>query len=844
MDPLFFTPGKPHLMLIAAVYQYIADGMLKRVLLSMPPRAGKCVDEDTLVFCDRGYIPIKELKPGGKVYSMRGKKLVRREVQNIFCTEKKAIKIKTRTGREIILSEEHRMFTQDGYKTAKDITINDFLHTLNRVIDSEFEIDDDELKLISYMLFEGHCKKSMSSFTAIEDCIIHDFKDVSERLEIRLDIRDKQGTDAKSLILRGNGINHNKPGYSHHGNELLEKYGLLNHLCYTKRLPVEFFKMSLRQKYMFIGIMIATDGWADKKGLHISLANEGLINDIQMLLSTCGIVSSKTFKKNHYANAWSLNIGRSQVGKIYHNCDLKHKQGKCGSDVLNKTGYSFSDIYPNALVKDKIKNTPYARKYRVDAGKNFTVAKFDRMCLDIPGLSELSNEDFIWDKVVSIERLNETRRMVDIQVEDTENFIANGFVSHNSYITSMFCAWMIGREPTGTIMRNSYAAPLALKFSYDIRQMVRSDKFIQVFPGIRLKQDKKALEDWAVEQSSQSSYFCSGVLGSLTGKGCNLVAILDDPVKSMEVALSELQLENIWNWLISVHNTRIERDCPEIHIATRWSKRDPIGRIKSRDGFISFDQFLEDPEKHSHSWVDVLIPAFDENGESFCNEIKTTAQLREIELSGDSFIWDALYMQTPVDVKGLAFPESELQFFDEEEFNKYENSNSDSWDGVVGYTDTADKGGDWLGSITGKLKGEYCYITDVIYTLEQMELTEPKVAQMIIDTRTDVHTIETNSGGRGFARIIRNLIKGKTRCTIREIDNMANKDTRIIMKGGQIRKYFKFRRKRVPGSDYAKYFDHLTNYVLLSQKRDDAADVTVGLAEALSRPKLEVLQRL
>jgi len=414
-----------------------------------------------------------------------------------------------------------------------------------------------------------------------------------------------------------------------------------------------------------------------------------------------------------------------------------------------------------------------------------------------------------------------------------------------SYITSLFCSWLLGRDPTGSVMRNSYSGELALKFSYDIRQIVNSPKFQRVFPGVYLKRDKKALDDWALEQAKQSSYFCAGVQGSLTGKGCNLVAILDDPIKNMGVALSELQLEKVWQWRDSVHLTRLEKDCPEIDIATRWSKRDPIGRIKDLYGAISFDLFLENPEIYKDRIVEIIIPALDQEDKSFCEEIKTTEQYHDIRMRSDSFVWDALYMQQPIDIKGLAFPQSELQFFDDEEYNKYENSLNDSWEGIIGYTDTADKGGDWLASVTGRLKGEFVYITDVVYTLEPIEYSEPRVAQMIIETGSSIHTIESNAGGRSFARAIREMLRGKSRCQVKEIANTTAKDTRMIMKGGQIRKFFKFRKNRIPGSDYDRYFKALTNYVILSQKRDDAADATVGLAESIfDRIKLEAVTRL
>ena len=99
-----------------------------------------------------------------------------------------------------------------------------------------------------------------------------------------------------------------------------------------------------------------------------------------------------------------------------------------------------------------------------------------------------------------------------------------------SYITSLFCAWCLGKNPKGSIMRNSYAAKLAEKFSKDIRDgIIISPKFLEVFPDVRLGKST-AIDGWSLEGNTQPSYFCAGVGGAITGFGCNMLAILDKRV--------------------------------------------------------------------------------------------------------------------------------------------------------------------------------------------------------------------------------------------------------------------------------------------------------------------------
>ena len=392
-----------------------------------------------------------------------------------------------------------------------------------------------------------------------------------------------------------------------------------------------------------------------------------------------------------------------------------------------------------------------------------------------------------------------------------------------SYIVSLFCAWIIGKHPEGSIMRNSYAATLAEKFSYDIREIVQSDKYKAIFPNVELRKDKHAVDDWAITEAKQSSYFCAGVGGAITGKGCNLVAILDDPIKNIEDALSETILTKTWQWYTSTHKSRIEKGCPEIIIATRWSRKDPTGMI-----------LQEQPEQ----WEEIKFSALNEQGETFCEAIKSTDEYLEIKKVTDEFIWEAEFMQSPIESKGLLFPVEELQRFNLSELRLSDAS------GVSGYTDTADEGTDYLASLTGVIVGENVFITDVVFTQDPIEITEPLVAQQIIRNKHDRHTVESNNGGKGFAKNVQKLIGGQSRCTVKWQATTQNKETRILMKSGQIKQFFRFRNDYAPGSDYDKFMRQFTSYVKMGKnKHDDAADATTGLAETLFKtPSIDFLR--
>lgn len=414
------------------------------------------------------------------------------------------------------------------------------------------------------------------------------------------------------------------------------------------------------------------------------------------------------------------------------------------------------------------------------------------------------------------------------QIADAMQEVADGKVKKlavsmppragKSYITSLFCAWVLGKEPKGSIMRNSYAAKLAEKFSKDIRDgIIQHPKYKEVFPGVKLSKNNTAVDGWSLDGNTQPSYFCAGVGGAITGFGCKSLAILDDPLKNIEEALSEITIESVWNWYTSTHLSRLETGCPEIHIATRWSRKDPIGRLTD-----------ENSEAFSGDFKVICISALDENDESFCSEIKTTAEYHAIRKVTDEFIWESEFMQHPVESKGLLFPIEDLK-----KFNKKELATKKP-DATICVVDTADKGDDSLCAPVGKKFGEYTYITDVVFTQDGVEITEPLVAQQIIDTKCDITHIESNNGGGQYARNIRKLTRGKSTCMITDKMNMTNKETRILMNAGYIKEFFYFREDYEPGSDYDKFMRALTSYIKLGKNRhDDAPDAITLLADTI-----------
>jgi predicted phage terminase large subunit-like protein len=384
-----------------------------------------------------------------------------------------------------------------------------------------------------------------------------------------------------------------------------------------------------------------------------------------------------------------------------------------------------------------------------------------------------------------------------------------------SYISSLFIAWMLGRHPEESVMRNTCSDPLYNKLSYDTRDIVKSRKFQDIFPDARLSSDKKAVAGWNLQQSKQVGYFGAGVGGTVIGFGASMLAMTDDLYKKLEDALSDNMNEKIWSWKQGTHDSRFEGNCCQIDIGTRWSETDVLGRMEAAN---KYDEIIR-------------IPALNENDESFCPDVHTTEYYRDLRAETDQSIWAAEYMQEPIEAKGLLFPKSELMYFKRADLKGEP-------DGHIGACDVADKGDDDLSAPFGDIYGDKVFITDVVFTKDPVEVTEPRLAQMIIDTGCDKIRIESNNGGRIFAKDVRAIIKAsKCPCEVLSHPTTTNKETRIIMKSGYIKKHFVFlsEGEYVKGSDYWRFMKGLTSYKREGDNaHDDAPDSATILAEFIT----------
>lgn len=374
-----------------------------------------------------------------------------------------------------------------------------------------------------------------------------------------------------------------------------------------------------------------------------------------------------------------------------------------------------------------------------------------------------------------------------------------------SYITSLFCAWTIGKNPTKSVMRNTCTATLFLKFSYDVRAIVKSDKYRSIFPNVSLSDDKSNLQGWNTNSSKQVGYFGAGVGGTIIGFGASNVAITDDLYRGIEDALSDTVNDRINQWKESTHDSRFESGCARIDIGTRWSLNDVIGRNITAN---IYDK-------------SIIVSAMNEQGESFCEDVLTTAEYIEKKKRTAPEIWEAEYMQQPVDMKGRLF--NSLNFLSKEEFAEITKTNP--IEGCLGYVDVSDQGTDYTSVAICAIIKKQLFIVDYLMTRDNTDITIPQTAAILDKWNVSYCRVESNSMGAMFSR----QLQLQTRTKILQVHNTQNKITRIIMSSAHVMNSMIFIRN---GDNQSELF--IQNVLSFSKegknKNDDAPDCLAGLS--------------
>lgn len=372
-----------------------------------------------------------------------------------------------------------------------------------------------------------------------------------------------------------------------------------------------------------------------------------------------------------------------------------------------------------------------------------------------------------------------------------------------------FVEWILGINPKEKIMTGSYNEILSGTFAKSVRDTIASEEtegvlvYHDIFPNTKIKYGEASSSKWALCGSGQANYLATSPTGTATGFGCTLM-LIDDLIKNVHEAYNENVLQKQIDWFNNTMLSRTETGFKLIIIMTRWASSDLAGYV------------LENFENVRH----INYKAVQKDSSMLCSDIlnKEDYDLKTKNMNKD--IIYANYQQEPIDIKNRLYSK----------FKTYEKLPPAHY--IMNYTDTADEGSDFLCSIDYLMYGSDYYVLDILYTDEAMEITEPAVARMLTKDRVGFANIESNNGGRGFARNVQKELRElkNTHTKIKWFHQSENKQARILSNSTAVMNniYFPLNwEDKFP--EFAKHVKHYTR--MGKNEHDDAEDCLTGVYE-------------
>jgi predicted phage terminase large subunit-like protein len=396
--------------------------------------------------------------------------------------------------------------------------------------------------------------------------------------------------------------------------------------------------------------------------------------------------------------------------------------------------------------------------------------------------------------------------------------------------------YMLGKNPNLRLAVVSYSAPKARKFNREIQRVIDTPEYHEIFPDTCLNSSNvtTVAGSWLRNADEceivghRGGFKTVGVGGPLTGDPVD-VLIMDDIYKDAKSAWSPTVRESIEDWYDTVAETRLHNNSQQLIVFTRWHEHDLAGKLIEEQG-------IYDPVTNPRGWVIVKYEAIKvgkpteydprEEGEALWPERHNLEKLESVR-SRNPHVFDSLYQQDPKPVEGLMY---------ERGFRTYDAIPHSKTMRKKAYIDTADTGEDYLCAICYVETETANYVTDILYTQKPMEFTEPKTAEMLCRQGIDEAIVESNNGGRGFARAVENQcrIMGNDLTSFTWFSQTENKQVRIFSHSAEVQNlvYFPTGWDRM----WPDFYRHVTTYMKVGKNdHDDAEDCLTGTVEQRNR---------
>lgn len=783
VEKRFYQPRMKVLSQVVRDLQDLGDGKIDVYILSMPPRVGKLLSDDTPVLTTKGWKNHGDLKVGDYVYSPLGfpvkvTHVFPKNVANLEVTFSNGEKIKCHENHEWYMFDKHRneyrvLETKEMIGKLEEGTPGKRGHRYFYRLPPRMPIfgEKHELRVDPYVLGvwlgDGRARYGDICYNP-KDKIV--FETIVE----------------KGYIISWT-TTHKDTGVKYAGFKDLRQQLQSYDMCYSKKtkpkyIPEDYLTADVEDRLELLAGLLDTDGCLIKKEKRYQFTTscERLKDTFIQLVSTFG---------------WR--------------CSVQIKEPKLSSSgIQGRKHYWVIAFNPTLYIPCRIERKQlkeFSKKRRITVTKIEKIEPEQGNCISVDGGLYCVGKTML--------------------------------PTHNSTIGLFFIAWMAGRYPDEHIFGAGYVSGLVKTFYNGVLDFIDSAeyRFYEIFPELDGKTSKSA-EDRTIDLWEDDRYKTvtfRSVDGQITGAlEASSLLYMDDMCSGIEEAMNLDRLDKLWSKVSvdlmqrRVQNKRTGRLAPMLAIGTIWSLHDPISRLKR--------EYLDSP-----LYRERVMPALDENDESNFNYDYgvgfTTEMYRSLRSGMDRVSWECVYQQNPIERDGLMFPE----------LKRYLQLPAGQPDAVVAFCDVAFGSDDYLSFPVGYIWGTDGYVVDVVFRKRaDYKITEPMVAAKIIQHEVQMAEFEANNGGDFYARDVDRMVKESSshRCNItwKLAGNRASKLARIIQMAPDIRNwYYQDPSMYKPNSEYGLFIKNMLTFVETGGSlNDDGPDSMAGLCKMMISPRV------
>lgn len=424
----------------------------------------------------------------------------------------------------------------------------------------------------------------------------------------------------------------------------------------------------------------------------------------------------------------------------------------------------------------------------------------------------------------------------------------NMIPTHNTTILMFFVTWLIGRNSESSNLYSAYSDVITKAFYNGVLETIQDPVtylWKDVFPNAKVVQTNSADETLNIDRKKRyPSLTCRSLYGTLNGAcDCNGVEISDDLIGGIEEAMNKDRLMSAWSKVDNNLLPRAKEKAKILWCGTRWSMIDPAG--------LRMELLQNDERFKTRRFAIINLSALDENDESQFNydygvgfSTEYYQQRRaSFERNNDMASWTAQYMGEPIERDGALFTPDDFRYYNGELPTDVEP------DRIFMAVDPAFGGGDFVASPVCYQYGEDIYVHDVVYDNRDKKVTQPLLVKAVMEHKVQAMQVEANKSTESYKEGIEEELKKqgyRLNITTKAAPTDKAKYQRIFDKAPDIREMMIFRESGKRDKAYSLFMQNVFSYKMLGKNKNDDAPDSLTMAVSMVRNpmgKCEVFRR-